>query len=92
MQKTNKERGMRYADEKAQEAFNGAKENYDKPLALLEQSFNAAGRNIEFVCVLSVRGEKIVSIYQDGFLQRQQSIDCDSPAQAVKDVAQAVRI
>jgi hypothetical protein len=82
---------MRYANKEAREAFSG-NENYDRPLALLEQSFREAGLNIEFVCVVAARGEKIVSIYRDGFLQRQQSIDCDNPACAVKDVAAAVRL
>jgi hypothetical protein len=82
---------VKYADKEAQEAFSG-RENYDIPLALLELSFRAAGLDIEFVCAVAVHGEKIVSIYRDGFLQRQQSIDCDSPACAVKDVAAGVRL
>ncbi|MDR2953214.1 MAG: hypothetical protein LBU82_08240 [Treponema sp.] len=83
---------MRYANNEAQDAFCWANENYGKPLALLEQSFNAAGMDIEFVCVVGKYNAKIVSIYRGGFLQRQQSIECDSPAQAVKDVAAGVRL
>jgi hypothetical protein len=83
---------MRYAGKEAQGAFSVSDENYDKPLALLEQSFKEAGLNIEFVCAIGTGKAKIVSIYRDGFLQRQQSIEGDSPAQAVKDVAAGVRL
>jgi hypothetical protein len=82
---------VRYADKEAEETFLG-RENFDRPLELLEESFRAAGLDIEFVCVVAARGEKIVSIYRDGFLQRQQSIDYDNPACAVKDVAAGVRL
>ncbi|MDR2729419.1 MAG: hypothetical protein LBB81_00790 [Treponema sp.] len=82
---------MRYADKEAQKAFSG-KENYDRPLALLEESFRAAGHDIEFVCVIGADKAKIVSIFRGGFLDKQQSIECDSPACAVKDVAAAVRL
>jgi hypothetical protein len=82
---------MRYADREAQETFLG-RENFDRPLELLEESFRSAGLNVEFVCAVAVHGEKIVSIYLDGFLQRQQSIDYDNPACAVKDVAAGVRL
>jgi len=87
---------MRYANKKAQDAFNGLEscgvENYDKPLALLEQSFKEAGLNIEFVCAIAADMEKIVSVYRGGFLQKQISIECDNPAAAVKDVAAGVRL
>jgi hypothetical protein len=82
---------MRYADNKARDAFRG-RENFDKPLMLLEESFRAAGYDIEFVCVIGTDNAKIVSIYRDGFLVRQQSIECDSPAQAIKDVAEAMKL
>jgi hypothetical protein len=61
---------MRYANNEAQDAFSGFVENYDKPLALLEQSFREAGLNIGFVCAIGKDNAKIVSIYRDGFLQR----------------------
>jgi hypothetical protein len=82
---------MRYADEAARKAFYG-QQNFGKPIGLLEQSFIAAELDIEFVCAVAADGEKIVSIYRGGFLDKQQSIECDSPAQAVKDVAAAVRL
>jgi hypothetical protein len=59
---------------------------------LLEESFRAAGYDIEFVCVIGADNAKIVSIYLGGFLSIQQSIECDSPAQAIKDVAEAVKL
>jgi hypothetical protein len=82
---------MRYADKEAREAFSG-NENFDRPLALLEQSFREAGLDIEFVCAIAADKAKIVSIYRGGFLQKQQSIECDSPAMAVKDVAAGVKL
>ena len=83
---------MRYANCKAQDAFSGSVENYDKPLALLEQSFREAGLNIGFVCDIAADTAKIVSVYRDGFLQKQISIEGDNPAAAVKDVAKGVRL
>jgi len=81
---------MRYAN-KARDAFSG-RENYDRPLALLEQSFREAGLDIEFVCDIAADTAKMVSVYRGGFLDKQISIECDSPAMAVKDVAKGVRL
>jgi hypothetical protein len=83
---------MRYASNEAQDAFCWASENYGKPLELLESCFKKAELDIEFVCGLAANLSKFVAIYKGGFLQRQQSIEGDSPAAAVKDVAAAVRI
>jgi len=82
---------MRYANDEARDAFNKP-QNFSNSLELLEESFCAADMDIEFVCAIGADNAKLVAIYQGGFLQRQQSIECDSPAQAVKDVAEAVRI
>lgn len=82
---------MRYANNEARCAFIG-RENFDAALSFLEESFNAADLKIEFVCDMGADNAKIVSIYRDGFLTRQQSIECDSPAQAIKDVAAAVKL
>ncbi|MDR2924181.1 MAG: hypothetical protein LBU85_12685 [Treponema sp.] len=82
---------MRYANEDAFKAFH-ILEDYETPLAMLELSFKGAGLDIEFVCAIAADGQKIVSIYRGGFLYRQQSIECDSPAQAVKDVVAGVRL
>jgi len=82
---------MRYANKETKDAFSG-RENFDRPLALLEQSFKEAGLDIEFVCAIAAYKAKIVSIYRGGFLQRQQSIECDSPAQAIKDITEAVKL
>jgi len=83
---------MKYANEKTRSAFSGFDENYDKPLALLEQSFRAAGLDIEFVCDIAADTAKIVSIFRGGFLDKQISIEGDNPAAAVKDVAKGVRL
>jgi len=84
---------MKYPSIAAQDAFCGFAENYDKPLALLEQSFKSAGLvDIEFVCDIAADKAKIVSVYRRGFLQKQISIECDSPAMAVKDVAAGVKL
>jgi hypothetical protein len=82
---------MRYANEETRCTFRGS-ENYDDPLTLLEQSFREAGLNIEFVCAIAADLGKIVSVYRDGFLQKQISIEGDCPAMAVKDVAKGVRL
>ena len=84
---------MRYANKKVQDAFSGSDENYDKPLALLEQAFKEAGLvDDEFVCDITADGAKMVSVYRAGFLRKQISIEADSPAQAIKDVAAGVRL
>ncbi|MDR2942639.1 MAG: hypothetical protein LBV17_08635 [Treponema sp.] len=83
---------MKYANKEAQDAFSGVAENFGKPLLLLNQSFNAAGLDVEFICAIGVDKAKLVSVYRGGFLQRQVSIECDSPAMAVKDVARGVRL
>jgi hypothetical protein len=82
---------MRYSNKEVQDAFSG-RENFDKPLALLEQSFKEAGLDIEFVCDVAAGRAKMVSVYRGGFLQRQISIEADSPAMAVKDVADRVKL
>jgi len=82
---------MRYANEETRGAFCRG-ENYDAPLALLEQSFREAGLDIEFVCATGADLGKIVSVYRTGFLQKQISIEGDCPAMAVKDVANGVKL
>jgi len=82
---------MKYSNNEVKNAYSG-QENFDRPLALLEQSFKEAGLDIEFVCDIAADTAKIVSVYRGGFLQKQISIECDSPAMAVKDVAAGVRL
>jgi len=82
---------MKYPNKEVQDVFRGD-ENFDKPLELLEQSFKAARLDIEFVCDIAADRVKIVSVYRGGFLQKQISIEGDSPAQAVKDMAAGVRL
>jgi len=82
---------MKYPNKEVQDVYRG-NENFDMPLELLEQSFKEAGLKIEFVCDIAADKMKIVSVYRDGFLQKQISIEGDCPAMAVKDVAAGVRL
>jgi len=82
---------MRYSGKKAMDAFCGD-ENFDRPLSLLEQSFIEAKLDIEFICDVAADKAKMVSVYRGGFLQKQISIECDSPAQAIKDVAAGMKL
>jgi len=82
---------MKYPNREIQDVFRG-NENYDRPLELLEQSFRAAGLDIEFVCDIAAGKSKIVSVFRDGFLSKQISIEGDNPAAAVKDVAKGVKL
>jgi hypothetical protein len=85
---------MKYDTEEARNAFCAGVQNYDEPLTLLEQCFNAAEMNIEFEGRIIGSAQKTVFIYykENGSLMKQQSIECDSPAMAVKDIAAAVKI
>jgi len=82
---------MKYPNKEVQDVFR-RNENFDGPLELLEQSFKAAGLDIEFVCDVGADKAKIVSVYRGGFLKKQISIEGDSPAMAVKDVAERVKL
>ena len=84
---------MKYATEKARVAFCCDRE-VNMALGFLELAFKHAGLNIEFVGHLFVqpREYKVVFIYRDGHIVKEQSIEGDSPAQAVKDVAEAVML
>ena len=83
---------MKYANINVENAFKA--DDYHRPLEMLEQSFNAAHLGIEFVGIDDIFLGKIVSIKRDGgrFVIRRVMIEGDSPAQAVKDVAKAVRL
>jgi hypothetical protein len=84
---------MRYASNEAHDAFIGGGENFGKPLRMLEASFIAAGLNITFECALGIGAAKVVKIFESGvLLQRIKTIEGDSPAAAVKDVAAAVKV
>jgi hypothetical protein len=65
---------------------------YEASLQLLEEAFNKTGMQIDFVCHTTPLDEKYVHILYNGRTNAKQSIEGDSPAQAVKDVAGAVRL
>jgi hypothetical protein len=65
---------------------------YDPALRSLEQSFRRTGIPLSFLAdVMPIRG-KIVHIRIKGRIITSACIEGDSPAQAVKDVAEAVRL
>jgi hypothetical protein len=66
-------------------------EGYTSALRSLENSFRRAGLGISFYAYESPIGEKKVGIRNDSNnIIKTVSIEGDSPAQAIKDVAQAV--
>ena len=69
-------------------AFSG----YTPSLEALENSFCKAGLKIGFWADRSLSGEKKVHIEKDGRFIKTVYIEGDSPAQAVKDVAAAIRL
>ena len=66
--------------------------DYEVPLQLLEEAFCKTGLPIVFVCQTTPIGEKYVHILYNGRTNAKQYIEADSPAQAIKDVAKAVRL
>lgn len=67
--------------------------NYYPPLRELEKTFRLAGiTNIEFRAFVSEGGDKRIEISFGGRVSRVISIEGDNPAQAVKDVAAAVKL
>jgi hypothetical protein len=65
---------------------------YEASLHLLEEAFKATGMQIEFVCQTTPHNEKYVHILYNGKTNAKQFIEGDSLAQAIKDVAKAVRL
>ena len=65
--------------------------DYLLPLRMLEKSFRTTGLNIELDAFLN-NGMKLIGIIYEGKPKNCVSIEGDSPAQAVKDVAAAVRL
>ena len=66
---------------------------YDPSLRALERSFRQAGVPVTFEpVVLPESGSRVVFIRNNGRITKSQQIEGDSPAQAVKDVAAAVRL
>jgi hypothetical protein len=66
--------------------------DYEAPLQFLEEAFCKTGMRIDFVCAVTLGGQKYVHILYNGRTNAKQFIEADSPAQAIKDVAKAVRL
>jgi hypothetical protein len=75
-------------DQQHKDAF----ERYAEPLRSLEKAFRLAGTLITFFALDAPLGNKVVQILRDQKLVKTVCIEGDSPAQAVKDVAAAVRL
>jgi hypothetical protein len=69
-------------------AFQG----YLVALSELERAFRSAGVNIEFRMRFPGGQNRLVEILRDGKSVCAKSIEGDSPAQAIRDVAEAVRL
>ena len=68
-------------------------QDFAKPLEKLEQSFNRAGLFITFRAFVAPHELKMVDVtYKNGRRMKLICIEGDSPAQAVKDVAEGVRL
>ena len=65
---------------------------YAKPLKKLEEAFIKAGLPLTFHAFTDSFGNKLVKILHKNRSPKIVSIEGDSPAQAVKDVAAGVRL
>jgi hypothetical protein len=67
--------------------------DYEPSLRALESSFKKAGVPVTFeAVVLPESGSRVVFIRNNDRITKSIMIEGDSPAQAVKDVAEAVRL
>jgi hypothetical protein len=66
--------------------------DYFTVLSDLEEAFRFAGLNIEFLLGLRGGKDRYVQIIYNGKAGNIKFIEGDSPAQAIKDVAAAVRL
>jgi hypothetical protein len=66
--------------------------DYSTVLSDLEVAFRFAGVNIEFGLGLRGKKDRYVQIFYNGMPGNIKFIEGDSPAQAIKDVAAAVRL
>jgi hypothetical protein len=66
--------------------------NYFTVLSDLEKLFRLAGENIEFRLCLQGGENRYVEIIRNGTINALKFIEGDSPAQAVKDVAAAIKL
>jgi hypothetical protein len=67
-------------------------EAYLEPLETLEKSFRQAGLDIVFRGIYTGNGGKRVEILRSGRAGRVAPIEGDSPAQAIKNIACAVKL
>jgi hypothetical protein len=67
-------------------------EGYANPLRSLEEAFNKAGTSVSFYAFVAPLGNKMVDIIRKSASRKLVCIEGDSPAQAVKDVAAAVKL
>jgi hypothetical protein len=75
-------------DPQCQAAF----EHYEEPLRSLEKAFCKSGIMITFFAIDAPLGNKMVRIFRGEEVIKTVCIEGDSPAQAVKDIAAAVKI
>jgi hypothetical protein len=66
--------------------------DYSTVLSDLEEAFRFSGENIEFCLGLRGGKDRYVQIYYNGKPGNIKFIEGDSPAQAIKDVAAAVKL
>jgi hypothetical protein len=66
--------------------------DYSTILSDLEEAFRFAGENVEFCLGLRGGKDRYVQIYYNGKPGNIKFIEGDSPAQAIKDVAAAVKL
>jgi hypothetical protein len=67
-------------------------EGYAEPLKSLEEAFNRAGSPVRFYAFEAPLKNKMVRIILNHIPGKTVCIEGDSPAQAVKDVAEAVKL
>jgi hypothetical protein len=66
-------------------------EGYAKPLRSLEKAFRKAGTSVSFYAFVAPLGNKMVDIRKSAS-HKLVCIEGDNPAQALKDVAAAVKL
>ena len=67
-------------------------EPYKRPLQALENAFKEAGLEVEFGCEEAYGVLLVVPLYSGGRVAGMVPLNGDSPAQAVKNVANAIRV
>jgi nicotinamidase-related amidase len=67
-------------------------EDYREPLKSLEEAFRKSGITVTFFAFEAPLGNKLIQILRGKTVVKTVCIEGDSPAQAIKDVAQAVKL